>query len=225
MSLTTTQTTTVTAAPRAEAIMADLQRRLQPAAPGAVSSSGVTLGAQQLRFRGVAAGTTGGGAIPPTPSKTTTPNATLARRFSFVWPFISKENTAASEPFLKSRCSQLLRQFPAFISARQDESARTIRDLISRVLTQLKAVWLVLAVYLSVLVLGCLSSAVLYKLLLANKPLGLWFLVACIAATGAIAGVSFTAKERPNQKQQRQQIQVAEVPLRPQVQVPRVAVN
>ncbi len=91
-------------------------------------------------------------------------------------------------------------------------------------LTQLKAVWLVLAVYLSVLVLGCLSSAVLYTFLLAAKPLGLWFLVACVVATGAIAGVSFSAKERPKQKPQRQQqMQVPEVPLR--AQAPRVTVN
>ncbi|KAK3912567.1 Cytochrome P450 monooxygenase TRI4 [Frankliniella fusca] len=217
MSLTTTQTTTVTGPAPAEA-MSDLQRRLQGLQPGPAP------GAQQVRFRVVAAGPT---PLPPTPSKTTTPNATLARRFSFVWPFISKENVAGSEPFLKSRCSQLLRQFPAFISGRQDESARTIRDLISRVLTQLKAVWLVLAVYLSVLVLGCLSSVVLYTFLLAAKPLGLWFLVACVVATGAIAGVSFTAKERPKQKPQRQQILVAEVPLQPQLQAPapRITVN
>lgn len=68
-------------------------------------------------------------------------------------------------------------------------------------MTQLKALWLVLAVYLSLVALTCLSSAVLYTFLLASKPPGLWFLVGCVAATGAIAGVSFSARERPAKRQ------------------------
>lgn len=67
-----------------------------------------------------------------------------------------------------------------------------------RVLTQLKAVWLVLAVYLSLAVLAGLCAAVLYTFLLAAKPPGLWFLAGCIAATGGIAAVSLSAtRERP----------------------------
>lgn len=76
-------------------------------------------------------------------------------------------------------------------------------------LTQLKARWLVLAVYLSLLTLTCLTSAVLYTLLLANKPPGLWFLVGCVAATGAIAAVSFSARERPVKRKPRAQAQAA----------------
>lgn len=177
MSVTQTTTTTTTHVEE----LSDLQRRLLPSASSAPVAS-----ATSVRFRRTA-------------------NVTMARRFSFVWPFISKESVA-TEPFLKSRCSQLLRQFPAFLSGHQDPSARTVRDLISRVLTQLKAVWLVLAVYLTLLVLMGLSSAVVYTLLLANKPLplGLWFLVACVAATGAIAGVSFSAGPRQEPRQRKQ---------------------
>lgn len=198
MSLTTTTTTTTTTT-RLEALT-DLQRRLQaPPAPAM----------QQVRFR-TGAATTRGPAGPES-------NPTLTRRFSFVWPFISKENAAAAEPFLKSRCSQLLRQFPAFIGG--DESARTLRDLISRVLTQLKAVWLVLAVYMSLLVLTFLGSAVLYTFVLAAKPPGLWFLVGCIAATGAIASVSFSVREHPRRRQQ--QLQQLQAPQ----PVPSISVN
>ncbi|XP_034238467.1 uncharacterized protein LOC117643601 [Thrips palmi] len=208
MSLTQTTTTRVEA----------LQHRLQPAtpAPGLQGLQGLQ-GVQQVRFRAAASASMPAAAMTASTANTSVP--TLTRRFSFVWPFISKENAAGAEPFLKSRCSQLLRQFPAFLCARQNESTRTVRDLISRVLTQLKAVWLVLAVYMSLVVLLCLASSVLYTLVLAPKPLGLVFLVGCVAATGAIAAVSFNAKERARPQQQ------AVRPAQPELAVPAVTLQ
>lgn len=203
MSLTQTTTTRVEA----------LQHRLQPAA-GAPAL-------QQVRLR-VAASTPAPTVTAPTAP--TAPLPTLTRRFSFVWPFISKEHAADQEPFLKSRCGQLLRHF---ITAGSNESTKSVRDLISRVLTQLKTFWLVLAVYMSLAVLLGLCSTVLYTLLLAAKPPGLIFLVACVAATGAIAGVSFNAKARPQQRPQQpqQQVQPGAQPPSATLQVPKLTVN
>lgn len=90
-----------------------------------------------------------------------------------------------------------------------------------------------LAVYMSLALLLCLCSTVLYTLLLAAKPPGLLFLVACVAATGAIAGVSFNAKQRPRPQQTThaaqpvQQVQVSQpVPaLAVPLQLPKLIVN